>query len=703
MKTNKILAIDFETSLNGEASLQCWHPDFRIDSCAFSWWHEGKIKSLFVQGEREIFIRLAKALNRNPTLIAHNLQYELACWKARFPELPTDWLKYDTARLGQLIDNGGSTHLENEGFKTLEQEIQEIEEGKRTKHGLGLQAMARRFLPKEWHNHKEPFHSYLRKEHGIRKGEEGSNLHLLPTEQLRAYNVGDTEVTLMLHKELLARLEGFNWEFDHKLHLLACHRITDFYLRGVRIDRPLLLQNLDKVSKKIAQVKTRFLTFHEEHIQAIEQEAVEAWKTGCKTERGNANRQKKLTQADEALLKDIGGKFNPGSTTQLRKLFIDRLRFRPLFYTKPQKNRTSKKEFVPKPSFRAAHLHSYGEGGTILENYKKFQLVEKQLSRLIAYSETDGRWHLNLAATGTKTSRFRGTSDRTDIKLNCQGLARRNRLLMETILPEENHSIMSVDLTAGEPTVTAHYSQDENFLALNFGMVGKKPYYNDQNILIIDDIYLGGGSVHPNGKTILKEAWNTTYQGKSFADQWVEDKSVILKELKKERTGWKTSILALQYGQGARGMVEDAYNHGYVLSFTDAKKFHYAFWHVLFPKVRQLSLRLQRLFKEKGYMVNAFGYRLVPDRLGKCLNYYNQSSVSGIIKLLETEFYKLAKDYAKTLPPIHDEILAEIPDTHLARCEEDIAAAMRVVNESLAWSLPIRNGFVLGKNWYEAK
>lgn len=701
--TERFLAIDFETSLDGKASMQCWHPNFRIDSCAFSWWDGGEIKSAFVVGERQISRRLCIAYNKQFTLVAHNLQYELACWKARFPEIPPHFLKIDTARLGQLVDNGGSQHLEQEGFKTLEEEIAEMEQGKRTKHGLGLQAMANRFLLKEWHNHKEPFYRLLREEHNVSKGKEGSNLHLLPMKQLRAYNVADTEVTLALHKELLKRLGDFNWQFDHKLHLDACHRITEFYLRGVRIDRELLSQNLASVAKNIAAMKQEFLLFHEEHISVLEKQASENWVAELKTEKGRENRQKKLLSEDETLLVKVGAKFNPGSTAQLQRLFIDQLGFEPVFFTKPQKNRKAKTEFIPQPSFRASHLHTYGEGGRILENYRKLHLVQKQLFNLQEYSAKDGRWHLNLSATGTKTSRFRGASDRTDIKLNCQGLARRNRLLMETILPEEEHSIMSVDLTAGEPTVTAHYSQDENFLALNFGMIGKTPFYNDKGILIIDDVYLGGGSVHPNGASILKEAWHTSYKGKSFAEQWVEDRSVILEDLKTHRSAWKTSILALQYGQGAKGMVETAYDHGHNLMYRDAKKFRYAFWHILFPKVRLLAQRLERMFERKGYMVNAFGYRLIPDRPSKCLNYYNQSSVSGIIKLLESQFYLLAKDYAKPLPPIHDEILAEIPDTHLAACAEDIASAMRTVNRKLNWSLPIRNGFVLGKNWYEAK
>lgn len=73
-------------------------------------------------------------------------------------------------------------------------------------------------------------------------------------------------------------------------------------------------------------------------------------------------------------------------------------------------------------------------------------------------------------------------------KLNIQGLARGDKGLMSSMIPPPGHVFVSVDLAAGEPSVSAHYSQDRNYFDACFGMVGKEPYY-DGDLLRCDDIH----------------------------------------------------------------------------------------------------------------------------------------------------------------------------------------------------------------------
>ena len=108
-------------------------------------------------------------------------------------------------------------------------------------------------------------------------------------------------------------------------------------------------------------------------------------------------------------------------------------------------------------------------------------------------------------------------------KLNPQGLARKDKPLMSAIVPDPGQVFVSCDLSAGEPTCTAHYSQDANYYDATFRMVGKRPYYTPKDLLKIDNLYYTVMSVSPMGKEKTKEIFHTTYQGQSFSQRWQEN------------------------------------------------------------------------------------------------------------------------------------------------------------------------------------
>jgi len=64
-------------------------------------------------------------------------------------------------------------------------------------------------------------------------------------------------------------------------------------------------------------------------------------------------------------------------------------------------------------------------------------------------------------------------------KLNVQGLARKEPLLLKCILPDTGNVLVSIDLSAGEPTVTSEFSRDKNYIYATFEGVGKTPFYKD--------------------------------------------------------------------------------------------------------------------------------------------------------------------------------------------------------------------------------
>lgn len=284
-------------------------------------------------------------------------------------------------------------------------------------------------------------------------------------------------------------------------------------------------------------------------------------------------------------------------------------------------------------------------------------------------------------------------------RLNVQGLARRNKELMSAILFDEGNVGISIDLSAGEPSVTSHYSQDRNYRYACFDGVGKEPFYQGKT-LMIDDIYLMTMSRSPVGSSIMRDAFHNTYRGVPFIDQWMDDPEVIKDMLKAERKIHKMLALALGYGMGPKKMVKQCYDSGYTLAFRDAKEFYKQYWS-LYEDVAKLANKLSRAVKQRGWIQNAFGYRIVPES-HKAFNYFIQSSVSGIMHMFGYYLFRQAP-YAEFITCIHDEFLVQVPAEKLDDFRKDTQVATDTLNKQLGWTVNIRTGFETGNDWYEAK
>lgn len=284
-------------------------------------------------------------------------------------------------------------------------------------------------------------------------------------------------------------------------------------------------------------------------------------------------------------------------------------------------------------------------------------------------------------------------------KLNVQALARRSEELVGCIIPDQGNVIISIDLSAGEPTVTSEFSRDANYIDAIFNTQGKVPEYKN-GILKISDLYLTVMSVSPVGKDKMKQAFEDKWPAGSFQDQWMQDPEVIKKALKSERNFHKMLCLGLGYGMGGKKMTKAAYEAGYELSLKDARQFHKIYW-LLFNGIRSFADRLAEKMEKEGAIVNPFGYRYVCDP-SKAYNYFCQSSVSGIMHVFGAKLFAQAP-YAKYVTTIHDEDLIEVPENMIEQFRKDTQIATDSLNADLGWSIAIRTGFAIGRNWYEAK
>jgi DNA polymerase I-like protein with 3'-5' exonuclease and polymerase domains len=370
----------------------------------------------------------------------------------------------------------------------------------------------------------------------------------------------------------------------------------------------------------------------------------------------------------------------------LTDLFVGKLGITPKFLTP-----------TGKPSFKSAYLRQWGEGGELLKSQRSYLIELKQGQRLLEKADWDGRWHIDLRATGTKTNRFAGAGG-----LNVQGLSRKCESLMSCLLPDKGNSVVSIDLSSGEPTVVAQYSKDKNYCEANFGMLGKRPFYDGNGTLQISDVYFMTASVSPTASNLMREAFSRKWDGLTFSDMWVKDEERIKSELKKSiRDGHKTGCLMILYGAGPATIVDSMFKAGYDITLKQGQQF-YSTYFKTFPGIKRLAKALFRKQDREGRLQTEFGYCVYPDAEHKTLNYFIQASVSGIMHALNSKFFELC-DFAHFITVIHDELLVEIPTHRLDEAHELWNQAVDWLNNRLNWTVKIRTGWKVGDSWFTAK
>ena len=679
---------DFETALiDGSPSVKYYHPDFRVTMTGAAWLNkDGELVTKCYIGEEDSKAFLLKAKSQNITMVYHNAAFETGVIGCRFPEAQTDnWV--DTMRLAQQTDNGGQMSYEN----TYEEEMAELD-GVKHSNGLGLEACASRFLPPEFFNHKKPFLDLI-----IERGGKKGDFHLLTSDELVAYNLKDVETTYALYKTLLERLGALkvDWTKDHMLYRSRVRLVVKARTEGVKVDLDQANRHIELETQNIRNIETEFKTKYKDHIDAIEQSKVDSWILSAKLA---------ATQAKRREILEVSGipdefRFSLASNKDKAHLFVDRLGLKPQF-----------KSPTGSPSFNAKLLWQYGEPGNILTKLGTHKIAKIQTETLRSMAvEYDGRWHIDMKCASTRNGRMSGGGG-----LNVQGMSRRNAEQQQCIVADEGHIFVASDMSAGEPSVTAHYSRDANYLAATFDMVGKRPFYDDDGLLIISDVYLMVASKFPKWvgqvrdafeskwKKILdhkgKASWIHDVNGIKGYDLWVQDSDAIAKSILKGIRGQaKALALGIAYGMGAAKMCHVAQQNGFSLTREEARAFKNLYWET-FKNIKTLETKLAKLYKQNGVLVNDFGYALYPDSEHKVLNSFIQSNVAGIVDLLSKLFFERC-DYARYVVNIHDEIVFQVPINKLEECKKIYQECIDELNSILGWSVDLRFGWDESTTW----
>jgi hypothetical protein len=371
-----VFAIDFETN-----SLNFWSPTFEVRSLAVSYRNEsGELISRFT--ETNVYKWLKQLADKQVPVIVYNAGFELGVLNYCFPDIKLN-IHADVMRLVQVFDCGTKDYHVFLG--DCEDEDEEYE--KRMEDGFGLKVAGPRILGDAFNDTHETAYAWVRSNLDVKRGKEGAFLGSLPGALLRDYNCGDTENTLKLYEKITQEFKriDYDWKPDHLLYMNVTRLIVQSKARGVSVDREKLAAYVVQVEAEIKEIEQKFCNALAGPIEEVQRLKLEEAKAKYKTEKGRAG-----AKVDD---------FNPGSNKQLTTLFVTVMK-QPVQFTSA----------TGQPSFKKAHLHTWGDGGEILLARRQRMLVLKQAQNLLKLSEEDGRWHVGLKTVGTSSGRFAGGS-----------------------------------------------------------------------------------------------------------------------------------------------------------------------------------------------------------------------------------------------------------------------------------------------------
>lgn len=401
-----VMALDYETIDSRGASFEYFRKDFMIYSMALSWRDDsGEMKQWFSKNQGEIYRKLVELNKTQVPLVVHNRQFEVGVTNALHPELNLNF-QYDTMRLCKLRDSGGEeftqislTEDQEIDIELGEYTIEDLKKDLNKQKGLSLEACARRFLPPQNQDHKKVAHDWLKEHHGI-TNHYGRYLHLLPEEQLRQYNLADTDTTLLLCEECIRFFKEdapFDFSRDQQLYNMRTDFISRAYVTGIKVAQEELFQYILDIEKEIDDIDRTFMIMFKDELRAVRKELYKEQRDRMltlKTKKGQDKRWTSILEGKYAA--DL--RFNLNSNSKhLPLLFETTLGIEPKF-------RTNKGA----PSFKSTHLHQWGKGGEILVKRKKRQLVLGQAVAIYVSSLYDGKLHPQVKADGTRTNRVSG-------------------------------------------------------------------------------------------------------------------------------------------------------------------------------------------------------------------------------------------------------------------------------------------------------
>lgn len=435
----------------------------------------------------------------------------------------------------------------------------------------------------------------------IRKGDHYlADLHLLAK-----YACLDVLATAKIYNHLLPFFiqHEYHWMVEK---MMQYNILLDANTRqGVMVDRKGLDHAHARLVKRKEAAKKRFLKQLGSTVDSLERD----W-----ADRKIAGYKRQYNKDFHNSHPERWQRFNLNSDKDKRELFYDKLQSAVLYTTESGKPATSADAIKQMKGEWVEGYIKYEKANTLSTNFTKPYLDASLAS---------GRLHPGFNICGTVSYRLSG------FKPYLLNAPFDEKSIMRNMRVDDGCIGVHADLSAIEPTITAHYSEDPSLLKVFRDGLG--------------DIYLDLAlELFPNDKE-LHEGYNPR----------VPITKAVKEKFKASRNIAKVIQLAVQYTGTGHTVAKNLTKSGIETTVEVADGYVRAYWRK-FRKVSEMNYRLRELNRSQGHLRNVIGRIVrVPEPEYKDLsNRFIQSSAHDVLVLWVLEIYRLCEARKILIKPV---------------------------------------------------
>jgi len=483
----------------------------------------------------------------------------------------------------------------------------------------------------------EPNTAKLKAEVEARGGKLKNGDHWMASQEtLAEYACLDAFATAELYRKLSPWFDAHAYWDQLKISMQYSELLALNTKLGIKVDRGGLQKAHDRLLSKKEAAERRFRKLMKGPISELEED----W-----ADRKAASYKREYNKIYYLEHPEKWKHFNLNSDADKRELFFDKLRLAVTETTEaglPSASADAVKASGLNPKELEAYL-TYEKSNTLTTNFSNAWLQS---------SSNNGRLHPGFNVCGTVSYRLSG------FKPYLLNAPFDEKYLLRHFKVDEGMVGVHADLSAIEPTITAHFSDDAGLLKVFRDGLG--------------DIYLDLALELFPADSGLQKGYNPLQPISSD----------IKKAFDKQRKIAKVIQLAVQYTGTKRTVAKNLTKQGISTTLEQADDYVKAYWRK-FRAVGMMNYRLRELNRSQGFLRNAIGRIIrVPNPEYKDLsNRFIQSSAHDVLMLWVLEIYRLSKQRGIHIRPV----LLDCHDSTSNCCPIDQAGALeQVYQEALA-------------------
>lgn len=423
---------------------------------------------------------------------------------------------------------------------------------------------------------------------------------------------------------------------------------------GVAVDRVRLQKSHQRLLNKKEAAKKRMFKLLADEVGSLEEDWKDRRKALYKREYNRIHFQNHPEKWE---------RFNLNSDVHKRELFFDKLGIQ--VFDRTSSGLPSASAEALKQGIRGSDNIRMVEAIESYLTYEKANTLSSNFSGPYLESSEDGKLHPGFNICGTVSYRLSG------FKPYLLNAPFDEKIVLKNIKCDEGYIGVHADLSAIEPTITAHFSEDPSLLKVFRDGLG--------------DIYLDLAlELFPNDRE-LHEGYNP----------YVPITKEVKARFEKQRKAAKVIQLAVQYTGTKYTVAKNLSKEGFPTTEDIADRYVRAYWRK-FKKVEEMNQRLRHINRQEGHLRNVIGRIIqVPDPEYKDLpNRFIQSGAHDILVLWVSKINAKLKELGLAAQPVlldcHDSTSWQCPKENVEDLEKVFKQSLDELNKELELSVTIR-------------